>query len=207
MRYRILTAFLPLFLLCGSCEKASYQEMLLIDVIFTHVNTDADDKYMGFSIFSYPDSLPSNWTKPANFKDGVVYYRVSVISKPDDRTVYYQTGFQWEGGCEGNSLKEKFPHRDMIPITSPGIYTASQTLSSFWEPSCQEQDPIDWSTPMDRILVVMMNENFAPIDNRWGYGYDIQDIDSYFPMEVHLQVVVVPEGGIFSGWDNYEIAR
>lgn len=204
------TSFI-LLLSCFSCDnKVQWEnpeqiEILIFDQVFTHENTDEDHKTMGFSIFPYPDSMPTNWKRPRNFKDGEVHYRISVLAKPDDRLTYYQVGFQWEEDCEGNHLKEKFPHRDMIPFTSTGIYTASQSLPSFWEPDCQDKHPIDWTTPMDRILVVFMNENFNPIDDRWGYGYDIDNIDGYFPMKVHVQVVVVPKDGEFSGWDNYEI--
>lgn len=211
MKQVLQSGIFLLLLFCFSCENGvrwgdpDLSEILIFDQTFTHDNTEEDDKKMGFSIFPYPEDLPANWERPRNFKDGNVYYRLSVISKPDDRLVYYQTGFQWEEDCDGNHLKEKFPHRDMIPITSTGIYTASQSLPSFWEPDCQDKNPIDWTTPMDRILVVLMDDNFRPIDNRWGYGSDIENIDAYFPMQVHVQVVVVPEGGEFRGWDKYEI--
>lgn len=203
----LLTISILLILLTEACERSKIrkEEILVLDEIFTHENSGAEDKKMGFSIFPYPDHLPSDWSRPAKYKSGEIHFRVSVISKPDNRLVYYQTGFQWEGGCEGNLLKEKFPGRDLIPFTSPGIYTASQSLPSFWEPECQEKDPINWSVPMDRILVVLMDEHFNPIDNRWGYGDNIDNLEGYFPMMVHLQVVAVPEGGSFSGWDNYSI--
>ena len=196
-----------LTLICSSCfkDRLPQDEIILMDDVFTHVNSEDDDKKMGFSIFPFPDDLPGNWKKPVNLKDGEVHIRVSILSKPDNLLIYYQLGFQWEGGCDGNPLKEKIGSRDMFPITSAGMYNASQSLPSFWEPACQENDPIDWTLPMDRILVILLDKNFNPIDNRWGYGENIENIDGYFPMQVHLQVIVVPVGGEFSGWENYEI--
>ncbi len=202
---------LVLFLL--SCDKSKNnndvvkKELVLIDEVFTHENTDAEDKKMGFSAFSLPENVPSNWKSPVNYKDGEVYFRVSILTKPDNRTIYYQMGFQWEGGCDSHPFKEKFPDYMMLEISEPGIYQASQFIEEFWEPDCQESDPIDWTKRMTRLLVVVWDENFHQIDDRWGFGGNIEDIDGYYPMDVHFQAIVVPFGGTFSGWENYSITE
>lgn len=180
-------------------------ELILINEIFTHENTGDEDKKMGFSSFSLPENIPSNWESPVNYKDGEVYFRVSILTKPDNRIIYYQMGFQWEGGCDGHPFKEKFPSNQSMQILEPGIYQASQSIDTFWEPTCQESDPIDWTKRMTRLLVVVWDENFQQIDDRWGFGSNIEDIDGYYPMDVHFQAIVVPHGGTFSGWQNYSI--
>jgi len=58
---------------------------------------------------------------------------------------------------------------------------------------------------MTRLLVVVWDENFQQIDDRWGFGENIENIDGYYPMDVHFQAVIVPLGGNFSGWQNYSI--
>ncbi len=99
-------------------------------------NTDAEDKKMGFSAFSLPENVPTNWKSPVNYKDGEVHFRVSILTKPDNRIIYYQMGFQWEGGCNGYPFKEKFPDNRLMEISEPGICQASQSIDTFWEPSC-----------------------------------------------------------------------
>ncbi len=203
--------FLLIVILLLSCDNSKDQddeanhELMLINEVFTHENTDAEDKKMGFSAFSLPENVPSNWKSPVNYKDGELHFRVSILTKPDNRIIYYQMGFQWEGGCNGHPFKEKFPDNRSMKISEPGIYQASQSIETFWEPSCQESDPIDWTKRMTRLLVVVWDENFQQIDDRWGFGENIENIDGYYPMDVHFQAIVVPFGGSFSGWQNYSI--
>lgn len=181
-------------------------ELVLINEAFTHENTDDENKRMGFSLFELPETIPSDWVSPVNYKDGDVYFRVSILTKPDNRTIYYQMGFQWEGGCNGHPFKEKFPDIQPLMINGPGVYSCSQSIPTFWEPDCQQSDPIDWTRRIDRLLVVIWDENFHQIDNRWGYGDNIVNIDGYYPMDVHFQAVVVAAGEEFSGWENYPIS-
>lgn len=180
-------------------------ELMLIDEVFIHTAEGENDKRMGFSIFPLPDSAPSNWEAPFNYSEGMVYYRLAVLRKPDSRLVYYQMGFQWEEGCDGHPFLEKFPSQELLAFTDEGIYEGHQAIPDMWEPDCQHEEPLDWTRRIDRLLVVMWNENFRPIDDRWGYGSDVENIYGYFPMEVHFQAVVVPSGFDFSGWENYEI--
>ncbi|MBN1598397.1 MAG: hypothetical protein JW894_08890 [Bacteroidales bacterium] len=202
---------LLIVLFITSCDKSdnhsgtSNHELVLINEAFTHENSDDDNRRMGFSIFSLPEYAPSDWEQPINYKDGEVFFRVSVLTKPDNRIIYYQMGFQWEEGCNGHPFKEKFADNSLIQITEPGVYQASQTIETFWEPDCQEYDPIDWTERITRLLVVIWDENFHIIDNRWGYGDNIENIDGYYPMDVHYQVIVVPYGETFRGWAYYPI--
>ena len=88
------------FLILAACskpgdeDKGTPRELVIIDEVFTHQSSGGDDKKMGFSEFHLPEDAPSNWVSPVNYKDGTVYYRVSVLTKPDTRLIYYQMGFQ-----------------------------------------------------------------------------------------------------------------
>jgi hypothetical protein len=207
----IINFLLIVILFLISCDKSkdkykeTNHELILINEIFTHENTGEEDKKMGFSAFQLPENVPSDWEAPVNYKDGEVHFRVSILTKPDKRIIYYQMGFQWDGGCNGRSFKEKFPDNRLMKISEPGIYNASQFVDTFWEPSCQESDPIDWTKRMTRLLVVVWDENFHQIDDRWGFGSNIENIDGYYPMDVHFQAIIVPFGESFSGWQNYSI--
>nr|WP_319572902.1 hypothetical protein [uncultured Draconibacterium sp.] len=189
-------------------NKATNQnnEVLLIDEVIVHENSDTITKKMGFSEFKLPPESPGNWESPVNYKDGTLHYRVSILTKPNHKPIHYQMGFQWEGGCGGHYFKEKFPDNRLLKIIEPEIYQTSQEIATFWEQDCQDEDPIDWTKPMYRMLVVIWDEEFNIIDDRWGRGKEIEDLNSYYPMVAHFQAVVVPQGDEFSGWKNYPIS-
>ena len=187
-------------------EANQNNEILLMDEVIVHENSDSIGKKMGFSEFKLPPGSPENWESPVNYKDGTMHFRVSILTKPNRKPIHYQMGFQWKGGCGGHYFKEKFPDNRLIKIVEPGIYQASQEIGTFWEQKCQTEDPIDWTKPMDRMLVVIWDENLKIIDDRWGRGEDIEDLYSYYPMVAHFQAVVVPQGAEFSGWDKYPIS-
>lgn len=180
-------------------------ELLLLDEVFTHQNSTEGNKKMGFSEFPPPDHVPSDWTAPIPYNEGTVHYRVSILTKPTEAPIHYQMGFQWDGGCSGHYYKEKFPRNNAMRIVSPGIYTWEQDIPSFWEQSCQEDDPIDWTTRMKRMLVVVWNDRPRVVDDRWGYAWDGMRLEDYYPMSVHFQAVLVPPGEPFGGWDHYTI--
>ncbi len=205
MRPQLLVFPFMLFLFSCQTDSDPSTEFILIDRIILHQQGDTKDKKMGFSGFELPSGIPDDWTQPLNFKDGKVYFRVSLLEKPDSRPVFYQMGFQWEGGCDGHYFKEKLPGNQLICITEPGLYQAEQSLSTFWEPDCQRTDSIDWTRRVDRMLVVIGDDSLRQIDDRWEFGTDIVSLDSYFPLKVHFQAVLVAKGETFSGWSAYPI--
>ena len=83
--------FLLIVILLLSCDNSKDQddeanhELMLINEVFTHENTDTEDKKMGFSEFSLPENVPSNWKSPVNCKDGELHFRVSILTKPDKK--------------------------------------------------------------------------------------------------------------------------
>ncbi len=189
-----------------SPHVSSAREILLLDTVFTHEDGESESKLMGFSILVPADSLPYNWLQPVNFKDGTLYYRVSVLTKADTRPVKYQLGFQWNGGCGGNPYKEKFPSRDNLQFSQPGLYQAKQSLATCWEPDCQLASPIVWNRP-DRFLVVLLNATNQILDDRWGYGAGVDNLNAYYPIRVHLQAVLVAAGDTLHSWDAYPITE
>jgi hypothetical protein len=181
----------------------------LIDEIIVHEDEGAkNEKTMGFSAFPLPEAAPSDWTRPVAYKDGTVHYRVAILTKPTAAPIHYQMGFQWKGGCNGHSFKEKFPGNRRMRITAPGVYTWQQAIPTFWEQPCQrEGDPVDWTRRMTRLLVVVWDDEPKIVDDRWGRARERVDLADYYPMTAHFQAVVVPPGASFDGWKAYPITR
>ncbi len=183
----------------------STKELLLIDEIIVHEQDTSMVKKMGFSEFMLPEKAPSDWTSPIAYKDGTVYFRATILTKPSNTPIHYQLGFQWEGGCNGHYFKEKFPNNRLVTIKKPGTYTWQQDIPSWWEQDCQEQDPIDWTKRISRLLAVVWDETPRVMDDRWGFQREDMNFDLYYPMVTHLQAVLVAPGETFSGWGNYSI--
>ena len=78
--------------------------------------------------------------------------------------------------------------RDNLQFSQPGLYQAKQSLATCWEPDCQLASPIVWNRP-DRFLVVLLNATNQILDDRWGYGAGVDNLNAYYPIRVHLQAV------------------
>lgn len=190
---------ITVFLLLIVSNSLLAEQVLVLDRQYTHTADGGDDKYMGFSIFQPEEGVPENWVDPVNYAGGTAYFRLTVYSRPSEKSAYYQFCFQRDLGygfqelCSGRKR-----------ITTTGVYEWNEPLSSWWEPE-DERYHVDFTRPISRLLVVcwkMGNSGYEVLDDRWGYGDNLteEEVALFFPMEVRFQVVLVSEGGAFEGF-------
>ena len=137
----------------------------------------------------------ANWVtgQYAGFADGTLYYRARVISIPVDQPGMKFGFCFWENGYANEECRgQEF---DAIPGTE---MTWSHRLDEMWVKS-----PINWANPRTKHGIVVRNQNNKPVSAKKGWNWYGEDPDDWYPMQIHYTVVLVKDGGTFSGWDYY----
>ena len=154
-------------------------------------------KAMSGFIEDKPPTGPANanWVtgQYAGFADGTLYYRARVVGIPVDQPGMKFGFCFWENGyvneeCRGQEF-------DAIPGTE---MTWSHALSDMWVKS-----PINWANPRTKHGIVVRNQNNKPVSAKKGWNWYGENPDHWYPMYIHYTVVLVKDGGTFSGWDYY----
>jgi len=184
--------FLPFIILC-TVNSIQAEQITILDEHFVHTNEGNNDKKMGFCIFKPYVDMPSNLVEPIDYAHGAAYFRLRIKNKPTTAKAQYNFGFQ-QGD---HSLGEHFS--DRIDITTAKTYQWSQPLDEWWKP---DNHHVDFTQPVNRLMVVLWDDQEQQIDDRWNYGDWLTPgiIASYFPMEVQVQIVLVSKGGTFEGY-------
>lgn len=138
----------------------------------------------------------ANWVtgQYAGFAGGTLYYRARIISIPVNQPgmklgfCFWEQGFDHEE-CRGQVI-------DGIPGTE---LTWEHSLDDMWV----KADPINWANPRTKHGFIVRNQHNKPVSAKKGWNWNGEDPDHWYPMKVHYTVVLVKEGGVFSGWDYY----
>jgi tetratricopeptide (TPR) repeat protein len=164
-------------------------QVKLLKVDYTH--TSENDGTGAYSFFGVPGTLGSSLTAPVNYADGTVYQRLEVLSKPSDTPVQYQLclvpkDISTSPACSNAKLS----------FSGPGVYENSQPLSSFLN-----YNRVNWNNGIDNVMLVVKDGEGRPIDSAYfTQSGDSLDLNSYFPMNVRFEAVIVAPGESFQGW-------
>ncbi|HRW08137.1 MAG TPA: hypothetical protein P5121_23705 [Caldilineaceae bacterium] len=170
---------------------AAKQELLVFEV-----NRKVTTKDRGFPRNDPPRAAANgNWKSPINYAEGTFFYRVEIRKQPQPKTMriqfcIWQDRFRLENCGSQKSL-----------VGKPGtVVTWSQPVQGLWKKGGKI---IDWSRPRQRYGIAIKNSRGKPVSNYNGWNWNGENPNQWYPLDMHVTVVVVPKGASFSGWQNY----
>jgi hypothetical protein len=161
------------------------KQFVLFDVEFSYTKADADNSHPSKSHYYVKgDTLnpdrPTDWTSPADYRNGTVHIRLEVLEKPPGGAptmwtlCYIPNKGRGNGyGCTNTGI-----------YTENGIYEKDVPMTSFWE-----NESIVWSDGIKQMDLVIK-------DDSGGQGHAHKRIDSekFFPTKVRITMVQVAAG-------------
>jgi hypothetical protein len=159
-----------------------------------------------------PDRVPSDFTSPINYAGGRLDVRLEVISMAGSVPFFYEVCL--ENGVHGmDGWGETCTQLDSPSITGPGIYTWSggRPFDHWW----QNDRRFDWQGGKRKRITINYNQPASRIE-RWkakirnwtsyfSYAAGTADptlyVDDDLPLDVHLTIILTPEGKQFAGFD------
>ena len=155
----------------SSVARADQGQFVLIDATFTAAaNNTTSSEYAVAPL----EGAPANWRFPIDYSAGGLHVRVEVLEKPSQLKTLCNVCLK------ANNILTCQPYPP--PYTKPGVYTSDAYFSSFWQ-----FDDYDWTRPVERVNVVVKDEN----------GRFVQGNPAYFPTKMRVTVTVVPPGERF----------
>jgi hypothetical protein len=164
------------------------KEMLIYDW-----NKPMTLKERGFGMDRTSQTLSQNWEKPVNYADGRVYFRVRINGIPQN-----QPGMNL-GFCFWQPPRENCKGND-VPGVPGSVVTWDFRLDEMWKRSGVE---VDWATPRLKQGLTVRDAQKDPVSNWTSDNWGGNDPDDWYPLDLRFQVVLVPAGATFSGWQNY----
>ncbi len=163
-------------------------EMLIYDW-----NKEITEAEGGFAMDKTSQYLSQNWVSPVNYAGGRLYFRARIYSIPKNQP-NMKLGFCfWQGdreNCKGNDVAG-------VPGTN---VTWDFALHDMWKKGGKE---VDWSQPRKKMGFSVRDGQNDPVSNKTSSDWGGNNPADWYPMNLRFQVVLVPAGGTFSGWQNY----
>ncbi len=151
----------------------------------------------------FPDNDPpiasanGDWTQQPNFDTGTFHFRVEVDSQPVPQDMLLQFCV-WQFSLDLESCTTSIV---MVLTGNPGtVHTASQPIANMWK---KNGNPINWSVARDRYGIAIKNQGGSPVSDFQGWNWNGENPAEWYPLDMRFTVVVVEDGGVFDGWDNY----
>jgi len=172
-------------------QSASANELLVF-----HVNRAVTTRDRGFPRDDPPPTEANgDWTTPVNFAEGTLYYRVQVRSQPEVQDMRLQFCV-WQDEFVLENCGTLMP----VSGASGTVVTWDQRVKQMWKLNGQS---IDWSRPRQRYALAIKNTDGLPVSDFSNWNWNGEDPAAWYPLDLHMTVVVVAEGAPFSGWHNY----
>lgn len=147
----------------------------------------------GFAMDKTSKYLSQNWVQPVNYADGRLYFRARVNGIPKN-----QPGMKI-GFCFWQADRENCKGND-VPGVPGTVVTWDFKLHDMWKKNNQE---VDWTTPRKKMGFSVRDAQNDPVSNKTSSNWGGNDPAEWYSMNIRVQVVLVPAGGSFSGWQNY----
>lgn len=147
----------------------------------------------GFAMDKTSQYLTQNWVSPVNYADGRAYFRAQIFSIPKNQPGMKLGFCFWQGereNCKGNDVAG-------VPGT---VSTWDFRLHEMWKKNGQE---VDWSQPRKKMGFSVRDGQNDPVSNKTSSDWGGNNPADWYPMNLRFQVVLVPAGATFSGWQNY----
>lgn len=147
----------------------------------------------GFAMDKTSEYLSQNWVSPVNYADGRLYFRVRIYSIPQNQPDMKLGFCFWQGdreNCRGND----------VPGVPGTVETWDFALHDMWKKGGKE---VDWTAPRKKMGFSVRDGQNDPVSNKTSTDWGGNDPNHWYPMNIRFQVVLVPHGQSFSGWQNY----
>ncbi len=184
----------------GNFRSSNEGELLVLDKIFT-ITSQINSENGGNGFWWWkevPSHWPNDWLEPYNYYDGKVYSRYEVVGQPTNNNGDISFVF-WQKDIDNDNDKSE----EVEPRTTfngPGVYTQLSSPADWWKHT--SYGGINWErmNDLDRFgFATWKTSPFCQLTS-WDNGCS-ENQEEYFPLEMHVTIVAVPEGGEFSGWD------
>ncbi len=148
----------------------------------------------GFAMDKTSQYLSQNWVSPVNYAGGRLYFRARIFSIPQNQP-NMKLGFCfWQGKdgeyCKGNEVAG-------VPGT---VSTWDFVINDMWK---KDGNQIDWTAPRKKMGFSVRDGQNDPVSDKTSSDWGGNNPNDWYPMNLRFQVVLVPAGGTFSGWQNY----
>ena len=150
--------------------------------------------------YNQPPRANGDWTKPVNYAEGTLYYRVEIRNQPKPQNMRIQFCFWQEKNGNRFALENCGPQKDVYG-KSGTVETWSVPVSQMWKLGGK---PIEWQRPRYRNGAAIKNSAGQPVSNYNGWNWNRENPKDWYPLNWRYTVVVVAKGSTFSGWDNYK---
>jgi hypothetical protein len=152
----------------------------------------------------FPNNTPpranGDWTKPINFAQGTLEYRLEIRSQPQPQDMRIQLCF-WQTR-NGNKFGLESCGPQQAIRGNPGtVKTWSVNVQDMWKLGGRS---IEWDRPRFRAGAAIKNAKSRPVSNYNGWNWNGENPKQWYPLNMRFTVVVVAKGSTFSGWDNYK---
>lgn len=140
-------------------------------------------------------SANGDWTKPRNFAQGTMHFRIEFIGMPVTKKMQVQFCV-WQDDWKREQCAKR---SGVFSGTKGTVVTWSAPISTMWKlPGSQ---PIDWTRPRMIWGYVIRTADGKPVHPKFNWGG--QNTAQWFPLYWRATAVVVEKGATFGGWNNY----
>ena len=165
--------------------------LTLLGVTFTHYG-DENRQEAAFSFFETQRTLAFDFHSPRDYAEGTLYQRLEVFSKPSDAVVQYQVCLVPDDITVAPACSDSAA----LTFDGRGTFEAQQPLTSLLN-----YRKVDWSKGVASILLVLRDDRGNPVSSNYLLESNPPlSFSDFYPMSVSYSAVIVPPGGVFSGW-------
>ncbi len=180
----------------AAAAPASRPKLLtLLDARLTH-RLPQDGGSGAFTFLNADDSTAIDLSSPVDYAGGRVYVRLEIEDKPSAAPLRYQLCLIPDDAI---TVRPACSDPGRLRVTDQASVEMAQPLSAF-----DGAATVNWHRGLQQILLVLRNDNDAPLDDRYTANLPSQrpDLTQYYPLSVHVTAVLVPAGGTFPGWGS-----
>ncbi len=164
-------------------------------LVLTNAQAGPQFTLLDGSYLQQPDALvspsytsPTNWVAPTNYRDGRVYMKFKVLSKPSSLNTRIQLCF-WRDS--GNA--QTCGPIGVYSLTDEGTYWIDTGAPAGW---WKKDSTWDWTQPISGVWIVLKDRESGQLlmnSNCGANCYPRDDLASHVPIQFEASVVVVPQ--------------
>jgi hypothetical protein len=145
---------------------------------------------------AFPQFPNGNWLSPINWTNGTLYFRVKVLSIPQNQPkmklgfCFWQSAPRYGEECTKNYALAGVPGNE------------GRWSQSFGSMTVINKAPINWALPRWKEGFVVRNGR-TPVSGKLNFNWAGQNPDNWYPMNIHYTVVLVAPGGGAPNWTQY----
>ncbi len=128
-----------------------------------------------------------------------MHFSVEIFSQRVPQDMRLQFCIWQEEGGDPLAIENCGPEEPVSGVPGTTV-TWSKKVSNLW---MKNGVPIEWWRPRFRTAVAIKNSDGDPVSDFNDWNWSGEDPAEWYPLDMHFVVVVVADGAVFSGWENY----